>query len=88
MLGHLIDKVDALVIGGGMANTFLHALGTDVGASLCEADLKHTIQASTQFIEPILISCLGVIIGGIAIAVLMPIFQLSLIHISEPTRPY
>lgn len=39
VLGNLIEKVDALVIGGGMANTFLHALGTDVGASLCEADL-------------------------------------------------
>jgi phosphoglycerate kinase len=42
VLGHLIDKVDALVIGGGMANTFLHALGIDVGASLCEADLADT----------------------------------------------
>jgi phosphoglycerate kinase len=42
VLGHLIDKVDALVIGGGMANTFLHALGTDVGSSLCEADLADT----------------------------------------------
>ena len=42
VLGHLIDKVDALVIGGGMANTFLHALGTDVGKSLCEADLADT----------------------------------------------
>jgi len=45
VLGHLIDKVDALVIGGGMANTFLHALGTDVGASLCEADLADTARA-------------------------------------------
>jgi phosphoglycerate kinase len=42
VLGNLIEKVDALVIGGGMANTFLHALGTDVGASLCEADLADT----------------------------------------------
>jgi len=42
VLGHLIEKVDALVIGGGMANTFLHALGTDVGASLCEEDLAGT----------------------------------------------
>jgi phosphoglycerate kinase len=45
VLGHLIEKVDALVIGGGMANTFLHALGTDVGASLCEADLAATARA-------------------------------------------
>ncbi|MDH3703907.1 MAG: phosphoglycerate kinase, partial [Alphaproteobacteria bacterium] len=42
VLGHLVEKVDALVIGGGMANTFLHALGTDVGASLCEHDLAET----------------------------------------------
>ncbi len=42
VLGNLIEKVDALVIGGGMANTFLHALGTDVGASLCETDLADT----------------------------------------------
>ncbi len=42
VLGNLIEKVDALVIGGGMANTFLHALGTDVGASLCEHDLAET----------------------------------------------
>jgi len=39
VLGHLVDKVDYLVIGGGMANTFLSALGTDVGKSLCEPDL-------------------------------------------------
>ena len=42
VLGHLLDKVDSLIIGGGMANTFLFALGTDVGASLCEADLANT----------------------------------------------
>ncbi len=42
VLGNLIEKVDALVIGGGMANTFLHALGTDVGNSLCEHDLAET----------------------------------------------
>ena len=43
VLGHLLDKVDSLIIGGGMANTFLFALGTDVGASLCEADLANTV---------------------------------------------
>ena len=36
LLGNLLGKVDTLAIGGAMANTFLHALGTDVGASLCE----------------------------------------------------
>ncbi|MGH6945851.1 MAG: phosphoglycerate kinase [Kiloniellales bacterium] len=42
LLGNLIAKVDLLAIGGGMANTFLHALGTEVGASLCERDLAET----------------------------------------------
>jgi len=42
VLTNLIDKVDILVIGGGMANTFLHALGIDIGASLCEKDLAAT----------------------------------------------
>ena len=44
VLGNLVEKTDALVIGGGMANTFLHALGTDVGASLCEPDLAPTVK--------------------------------------------
>jgi len=42
LLQNLVTKVDALVIGGGMANTFLAARGTDVGKSLCEHDLAHT----------------------------------------------
>lgn len=39
VLEHLITKVDALVIGGAMANTFLKAQGLPVGKSLCEAGL-------------------------------------------------
>ena len=42
LLGNLVKKVDVLVIGGGMANTFLAARGTDVGKSLCEHDLAST----------------------------------------------
>jgi phosphoglycerate kinase len=42
LLMNLVKKVDALVIGGGMANTFLAARGTDVGKSLCEHDLAET----------------------------------------------
>jgi hypothetical protein len=42
LLMNLVQKVDALVIGGGMANTFLAARGTDVGKSLCEHDLADT----------------------------------------------
>ena len=39
LLGNLVQKVDMLVLGGGMANTFLYAQGKDVGASLCEKDM-------------------------------------------------
>ncbi len=39
LLGNLVAKVDVLIIGGGMANTFLAALGRNVGKSLCEHDL-------------------------------------------------
>ncbi len=42
VLTHLIEKVDHLIIGGGMANTFLAARGVDVGKSLCEHDLVGT----------------------------------------------
>ncbi len=42
LLGNLVSKVDVLVIGGGMANTFLRARGLDVGKSLCEHDLVAT----------------------------------------------
>ncbi len=42
LLGNLVGKVDMLAIGGAMANTFLHALGTDVGKSLCEHELADT----------------------------------------------
>ena len=42
VLRHLVTKVDHLVIGGGMANTFLAARGIDVGRSLCEHDLAAT----------------------------------------------
>jgi phosphoglycerate kinase len=42
LLGNLIEKVDHLVIGGGMANTFLFAKGVEVGKSLCERDLAET----------------------------------------------
>ena len=42
LLGNLIEKVDQIVIGGGMANTFLAAQGLNVGKSLCEHDLAET----------------------------------------------
>lgn len=42
LLENMILKVDYLVLGGGMANTFLHALGYDMKASLYEAEMKDT----------------------------------------------
>jgi phosphoglycerate kinase len=42
LLGNLVAKVDMLIIGGGMANTFLAAQGVNVGKSLCEHDLTGT----------------------------------------------
>ncbi|MEJ1993100.1 MAG: phosphoglycerate kinase [Maritimibacter sp.] len=42
LLGNLVAKVDHLVIGGGMANTFLAAQGIDVGKSLCEHEMADT----------------------------------------------
>ena len=42
LLEHLVKRVDVLVIGGGMANTFLAAQGFEVGKSLCERDQLET----------------------------------------------
>ncbi|NJR77458.1 phosphoglycerate kinase [Sphingomonas corticis] len=44
VLKHLVGRVDHLIIGGGMANTFLAARGVDVGKSLCEHDLTGTAE--------------------------------------------
>lgn len=44
LLKNLVSKVDALAIGGGMANTFLAARGYSVGKSLCEHDLTDTVK--------------------------------------------
>jgi phosphoglycerate kinase len=48
LLSNLVEKVDTLVIGGGMANTFLAAQGLDVGKSLCEHDLADTAREIAQ----------------------------------------
>ncbi len=45
VLHHLVARVDHLIIGGGMANTFLAARGVNVGKSLCEHDLASTAEA-------------------------------------------
>jgi phosphoglycerate kinase len=45
LLGNLVDKVDQLIVGGGIANTFIAAAGYGVGKSLCEADLLDAARA-------------------------------------------
>jgi phosphoglycerate kinase len=42
LLSNLVGKVDQLIVGGGIANTFIAAAGHDVGKSLCEPDLLET----------------------------------------------
>ena len=51
LLTNLVAKVNALVIGGGMANTFLHARGVDIGRSLAERDLADTAREVEQRAE-------------------------------------
>ena len=45
VLNNLIEKVDYLILGGGMANTFLHAQGAEMGASLCEKEMAEEARA-------------------------------------------
>ena len=45
LLGNLIEKVDTIVIGGGMANTFLSAMGHEIGTSLAEPDMRETARS-------------------------------------------
>jgi phosphoglycerate kinase len=51
VLEALSEKVDQLVVGGGIANTFLKAMGHNVGKSLCEADLVDTAKALVKKME-------------------------------------
>ena len=44
VLNNLVKKVDKIVIGGGMANTFLYGQGINIGKSLCEKDLSETVK--------------------------------------------
>jgi len=51
VLEALSEKVDQLVVGGGIANTFLKAMGHNVGKSLCEDDLVDTARALVEKME-------------------------------------
>ena len=51
LLGNLVKRVDVLIIGGGMANTFLFARGVGIGISLCEKDMAGTAQSIMTLAE-------------------------------------
>ncbi|KAF0146541.1 MAG: phosphoglycerate kinase [Rhodospirillaceae bacterium] len=51
LLGNMVARVNMLVIGGGMANTFLFAKGIDIGKSLCEKGMVDTARAIMQKAE-------------------------------------
>jgi len=51
VLGNLLGRVDVMVIGGGMANTFLHAQGRPIGNSLAERDLAETARRTMKEAE-------------------------------------
>lgn len=61
VLYNLVEKVDYLILGGAMANTFIYAQGGDIGASMCEKDMKdeankilaHAKDKSCQILLPI-----------------------------------
>ena len=61
VLYNLVEKVDYLILGGAMANTFIYAQGGDVGASMCESDmkdealkiLKHAEEKSCKILLPL-----------------------------------
>jgi phosphoglycerate kinase len=77
LLQNLVARLDTLAIGGGMANTFLYAMGHAVGGSLCEKDLADTVrgviaQAKTKACElllPIDVVCADALTPGVATAI-------------------
>lgn len=66
VLNYLVERVDFLILGGGMANTFLHAKGAEMGASLCEKDMadealrimKHAEEKGCTIVLPV--DCIAV----------------------------
>ncbi|MCP4179269.1 MAG: phosphoglycerate kinase [bacterium] len=51
VLTHLIEKVDSILIGGGMAYTFLKAQGHSIGSSLCEEELLETAKETLRLAD-------------------------------------
>jgi phosphoglycerate kinase len=92
VLEHLLDRVDSLLIGGGMANTFLLAQGKEVGASLAEQDLTATAAAfiaraasigvdlrlpSDVVIAPAIDAASGVVVASGSVPADMAIFDIG-----------
>ncbi len=69
VLSNLVTRVQMLVIGGGMANTFLHAQGIDIGKSLCEKDLaeiaKEVLAKAKQSGCEVILPIDGVVAAGL-----------------------
>ena len=76
LLQNLVAKLDTLAIGGGMANTFLYAMGHPVGESLCEKDLADTARdiiaeagrKSCEILLPIDVVCADALGPGVETA--------------------
>lgn len=74
LLQNLVAKLDTLAIGGGMANTFLYAMGHPVGGSLCEKDLADTARdiiaeagrKACEILLPIDVVCADALGPGVA----------------------
>jgi len=84
ILRSLLDKVDQLIIGGGIANTFLKATGVNIGESLCEEDLLDTAREILAFAKsqgktiplPTDVVC-GKTVSDYAEAIIKPVNQIA-----------
>ena len=77
-IGHLYPPIEVtaqMVAAGERTGRLAEVL--DKVATVSEEDLDEQIKASTQMIEPIVITLMGAMIGGIAIALLLPIFTMG-----------
>jgi type IV pilus assembly protein PilC len=68
MIGQMIDAGER---SGQLAQVM------DKIAASCEEELEEAVKQVTQYIEPLMISFMGVLVGAVAIALLLPIFSVS-----------
>ena len=72
----LVPRMVAQMIAAGEQTGQLGKVMNRV-ARFCEEDLKVAVKTTTQMIEPLMIIVMGFIVGGIAIALLLPVFRIS-----------